>query len=109
MSASIRTTAAQSITSVLGTVATTASVITSSMSSLDYLARSGEVKAKLFHDRVRTNAINQDFLYRQIDKARTVDRIATHLAEVQTKFADPNYKALYEAAQAELEAHTNNP
>lgn len=110
MSTSIRTTAAQSLTSVLGTVATTASVLTSTMSSLDYLARSGEVKAKLFHDRVKTNAINNDWHYRQVDKARSVERVASHLAEIQAKLADPAYKALYEAAQADLEAHiAQNP
>jgi hypothetical protein len=106
MSASIRSTTAQSITSVLGTVTTTASTISSAINSLGYLAASGEVKAKLFHDRVKTNAVNQDFLYRQIDKARTLDRIATHHAELATKLADPNYKALFEAAEKELAAHT---
>lgn len=106
MSASIRSTTAQSITSVLGTVTTTASTISSAINSLGYLAASGEVKAKLFHDRVKTNAVNQDFLYRQRDKARTIDLVATHHKELATKMQDPEYKALFEAAERELAAHT---
>lgn len=93
-----------SISSVLTTVAVTANALTRTVGAVDHLASAAETKAYYFAKRVKDQAKEQDFHHREVAELRMLEKISTLQKEIATKCSDPEYRALYEAAQAKLDA-----
>ena len=101
---------AASVTSVLTTVSVTANALTRLAGAADHLSAAAEVKAYYFTKRVKDSAKDTDFYHREVAELRTLERLATLQKEIAGKCADKEYLALYEAAQAKLDAHrSKNP
>lgn len=105
----VRSSTASTVTNLLGTISTTASVLTLGIDSIGQLAAAGNTKARFYAKRVQDNAVNQDFHYRNVDQANTSMAIALHQEELLTKFdQNPRLKDLFMAAQKQLE-ELHNP
>jgi hypothetical protein len=99
----IRSSTASTVTNLLGTVSTTAAVLTMSIDSVGALVSAGHTKARYYAARVQSNAINQDHHYRSVDRSTTAMLIATHEEELLSKLeTNPRLATLYAKAEAEL-------